>query len=239
MHFRDAATRVLDEPTGKALLAEYSIATPRGVVVLTPSAAAPQVRQSGLRFPLAAKLISPDAIHKSDIGGVILGLQDYDALEAAIGRLCATAASRALRLTGLLIEEMAPRGHELLVGGFFDERFGPCIMLGTGGIYVEVLADASLRVCPLDPLDAQEMIDELRSAPLLRGARGQSPVSESAIVEALLAVGGPDGLLMQMDEIAELDINPLMVSATGAVACDARVVLRVTTRDDTTDAPTR
>jgi acetyl-CoA synthetase (ADP-forming) len=108
-----------------------------------------------------------------------------------------------------------------------DARFGPVVMLGLGGVFVEIFADTAFRVCPIDEIDARDMIDQLRAAPLLRGARGRKPVSEDAIVAALLAVGGDNGLMTTLcDEIQELDINPLMVSGHGAVACDARVVLR-------------
>jgi acetyl-CoA synthetase (ADP-forming) len=115
---------------------------------------------------------------------------------------------------------------ELVIGGVIDSRFGPVIMLGLGGVFVEIFGDTAFRVCPIDRRDAQEMIDELRSAPLLRGARGRAPVNEERIVEALLAVGGEGSLLTELEsEIAELDINPLIVSAQAAVACDARIVL--------------
>ena len=121
---------------------------------------------------------------------------------------------------------MAPAGLEVVVGGLRDPQFGPLVMVGLGGIFVELLADVSFRICPIAQLDAKEMLDELKGAALFRGARGGKPVSREAIVDVLLKVGGEGGLLMTHGEdIAEADINPLIVSESGAVAVDARFVL--------------
>lgn len=133
------------------------------------------------------------------------------------------ARDKGLAFEGVLVEEMAPPGVELVIGGVMDARFGPVIMLGLGGIFVEIFGDTAFRVCPIDRIDAQEMIDELKGAPLLRGARGRKPVDEGRIVDALLKVS--DFLVESEGEIAELDINPLIVSDQGAIACDARIVL--------------
>ncbi len=219
---RAAGKSALDEPTAKRALAAYGLVVPRGVSV-PPGA---PLALAGLRGPFAAKLISPDALHKSDVGGVRLGLGDAAAAAAAVREIEALARSRKLALGGVLVEQMASPGVELVIGGLIDSCFGPVVMLGLGGVFVEIFGDTAFRVCPIDRQDALEMIDELRGAPLLRGARGREPVDEERIVEALLSVGGDEGFLVEAtDEIAELDINPLIVSATGAVACDARIVL--------------
>ncbi|HTO46228.1 MAG TPA: acetate--CoA ligase family protein [Burkholderiales bacterium] len=218
------ATRraVLDEPAAKRVLAAYGLAVPPGVTVRPGELPA----LAGLSGPFAAKLISPDASHKSDVGGVRLGLPDAAAVATAVREIEVLARARGLTLDGVLVEEMAPPGVELVIGGLIDARFGPVVMLGLGGVFIEIFGDTAFRVCPIDRRDALEMIDELRGAPLLRGARGRAPVDEARIVQALLSVGGAQGLLLDAaDEIAELDINPLIVSATTAVACDARIVL--------------
>jgi len=130
---------------------------------------------------------------------------------------------------GWLIEEMAPAGQEMVIGGLRDPDFGPLVMLGLGGIFVEVLKDVSFRICPISRIDAEEMIDELKGAPVLKGARGRKPASREAIIEALLKIGGDNGLLVELEnDIEEADVNPLIVSETRAVAVDARFILRTT-----------
>ena len=121
---------------------------------------------------------------------------------------------------------MAPAGQEIVVGAVRDPDLGPMVMVGLGGIFVEVLADVAFRICPITRLDVVEMLDELKGAAILNGARGRQPVSRDAIVDVLLKVGGEDGLLMQhAGDFKEVDINPLIVSASGAVAVDARFIL--------------
>jgi acyl-CoA synthetase (NDP forming) len=130
------------------------------------------------------------------------------------------------RVEGWLVEEMAPAGQEMVIGGLRDPDFGPLVMVGLGGIFVEVLADVAFRICPVTRLDAEEMIDELKGAAILRGARGRRPASREAIIDVLLKVGGENGLLLQHGEhIKEADINPLIVSDAAAVAVDARFIL--------------
>jgi acetyl-CoA synthetase (ADP-forming) len=212
----------LDEPDAKRLLAEAGIAVPRGVVL--EAGADPVAALAGLGFPLVAKLLSPGVTHKSDVGGVRLGLCDVAAVVEACAAIRDAAAARGLAADRFLVEEMSAPGQELVIGGLRDPRFGPVVMLGLGGVFVEVFADAAFRVCPIEPRDALAMIAELRAAPLLRGARGGPVADEQAIVAALLAVGGDAGLLLR-HAIAELDINPLIASPAGAVACDCRIRL--------------
>jgi acetyl-CoA synthetase (ADP-forming) len=219
---RAAGRRVLDEPAAKRVLAAYGLVVPRGITVRPGD----PLRLDGIAGPYAAKLISPDASHKSDVGGVRLGLPDAVAASAAVRELEALARGRGLALDGVLVEQMAAPGVELVIGGLVDARFGSVVMLGLGGVFVEIFGDIAFRVCPIDRHDAREMIDDLRGTPLLRGARGRAPADEARIVDALLAIGGERGLMVECDgEIAELDINPLIVSANAAVACDARIVL--------------
>ncbi|MFN0163927.1 MAG: acetate--CoA ligase family protein [Burkholderiales bacterium] len=220
---RAQGRKLLDEKSAKTLLSACGVRVPQGIRV-APGASA--VLVEGMKPPYAAKLMSPDLIHKSDVGGVILGLLDAVAVGAAVADLAKLAQDAGLRLDGVLVEEMAPPGVELVVGGFQDARFGPVVMLGMGGVFVEVMKDTTFRVCPITRADAEDMIDQLRGAALLRGARGRDPVDESPVIDCLLAVGGDGGLLLTHEaDIAELDINPLIVSRNAAVACDARVVL--------------
>ena len=219
---RAAGRRTLDEPSAKRALAAFGVAVPRGVT-LVPGA---EPALEGLAAPFAVKLVSPDASHKSDVGGVRLGLRDVAAVRDAVRDMEALAQRGGLRFDGVLVEEMAPAGVEVAIGGVVDPRFGPVLMLGLGGVFIEVFADTAFRVCPLERRDALDMIGELRAAPLLRGARGREPVDEQRLADAMLSIGGPGGLLVELEsEVAEIDLNPVIVSAHAAVACDARIVL--------------
>lgn len=214
----------LDERAGKALLAGHGIAVPRSAVVARATEAA--AAAGSLKPPFVVKVMSPDILHKSDAGGVRLGLNTAAEVEQAIRDMLQRPAIAAARIDGFLIEEMASPGEEIVVGGMRDPQFGPMVMVGLGGIFVEVLADVSFRICPITRRDAEEMLDELKAAPLLRGARGRRPVSRTALIDVLLRFGGEGGLLMTHAEaIAEADINPLIVSESAAVAVDARFVL--------------
>jgi len=221
---RKQGRAALDELAGKQLLAAFGIAVPKSLVVRDAGEAASVF--AALKPPLALKVTSPDILHKSDVGGVRVGLTSSEAIVEAISEMMAVPQIASARVDGFLVEEMAPAGQEIVVGGVRDPQFGPLVMVGLGGVFVEVLADVAFRICPITRLDAGEMLDELKGAPLLRGARGRLPASRAAIVDVLLKVGGEDGLLMRhAADIQEADINPIIVSADGAVAVDARFVL--------------
>jgi succinyl-CoA synthetase beta subunit len=219
-----AGRQALDEAAGKALLAQFGVAVPKTVVL--SGAVEVETAVAGMQFPVVVKIVSPDILHKSDAGGVRVNLQSADEVREAIAAMAALPKIKAARLDGWLVEEMAPSGQEMVVGGLRDPDFGPLVMVGLGGIFVEVLADVAFRICPIERIDAEEMIDDLKGSAILKGARGREGVSREAIVDVLLKIGGADGLLMRhADEIAEADINPLIVSKSGAVAVDARFIL--------------
>ena len=214
----------LDELAGKQVLAHFGVPVPKSLLIQDVTEAAKACGE--LRPPLALKVVSPDILHKSEAGGVSVGLNSAAEVEAAIRTMMRLPAIANARIDGFLLEEMAPAGQEMVIGGFADPQFGPLVMVGLGGIFVEVMADVAFRICPIDRVDAEEMLDELKGAALLKGARGRKPVSRAAIVDALLKVGGAGGLLMtHAQDIAEADVNPLIVSESGAVAVDARFVL--------------
>jgi succinyl-CoA synthetase beta subunit len=221
---RAAGRGSLDELAGKQLLASYGVAVPKSVVVRDAKEVAGAI--AGLVLPVVVKVMSPDILHKSDVGGVRVGLKSAEAVADAIATMLANPAIGKQRIDGFLVEEMAPAGQELVIGGIRDPQFGPMVMVGLGGIFVEVLKDVAFRICPIERIDAVEMLDELKGKALLEGARGGKPVSKDAIVDALLKVGGEGGLLMSLaDDVVEADINPLIVSGHGAVAADARFIL--------------
>ncbi len=221
---RAAKRPALDEQAGKSLLAEFGVVVPRSAAV--NDAAGVDAVFARLIAPLVVKIMSPDILHKSDAGGVKVGLKSASEVRNAINAMASSPKIKGARIDGYLIEEMAPAGQEIVIGGLHDPQFGQLVMVGLGGIFVEVLADVSFRICPITRLDAQEMLDDLKGAAILAGARGRKAVSRDAIIDVLLKVGGENGLLMQhADDIAEADINPLIVSENSAVAVDARFIL--------------
>jgi len=214
----------LDEFAGKQLLAACGISVPRSAVIGGADEVAAAFET--LVPPLALKIMSPDVLHKSDAGGVEVNLKSTVEAKNAIRRMMNVAALRDARIDGFLLEEMAPAGQEIMVGAIRDPQFGPLVMVGLGGIFVEVLADVAFRISPITRIDACEMLAELKGAAILKGARGRKPVSQDAIIDVLLKLGGDDGLLMRYaDDFREVDINPLIVSESGAVAVDARFIL--------------
>src|SRR5581483_8359202 len=215
--------QTLAEPAAKRLLREAGIAVPRGVVLR--DAAEAKSKMKDLKFPVVAKIVSSEVLHKSDIGGVRLNLGTAGAVEEAIGKLQKAAANASAKLEGYLVEEMATPGTEMVIGGVNDPRFGPMVMVGMGGIYIEVFKDVCYRLCPITREEAGRMLDELRCAPLLDGARGRAPVSREALIDMLLKVGGEHGFMMRNPSIAELDLNPVIVDSKCAVAVDAAIVI--------------
>ena len=166
---------------------------------------------------VAMKAVGPSIVHKADIGGIVLGVTGDDAVRNAYRAMKARLGDA---MTGVLIQQMVEGGVEMLVGATFDASFGPVIACGTGGTLVELFSDVALRLHPLTNIDASEMVNELRGAPLLRGYRGAAPVDELAFRDVLLRVST---LIDACPEILELDINPLKVLPTGACAIDARI----------------
>jgi len=207
------------------VLEHYGIPTAVGVHAATVEEAVRAAEKMG--YPVAIKVISEQISHKSDVGGVQLNLRNEPAVQEAfedmLGRIQSSYPEA--KIDGVLVQPMVTGGQELILGGRQDPNFGPVVMIGLGGIFVEVLEEVSLRVAPITPREAREMIDELRGAPILKGARGHKPSDLQAVSEALLRLSQ---LLIDFPEINELDINPLRVfqENNGCRALDARVMLR-------------
>ena len=161
---RDAGRSALDEENGKKLLSEYGISVPKSTVVSDGGTVTDALK--GFKFPLVVKVVSPDILHKSDAGGVAVGLQAPEEVKAAITEMAQRPAIAKANVEGYLVEEMAPTGQEVVVGGVRDPQFGPLIMVGLGGIFVEVLSDVTFRVCPINRSDAIEMLNELKGRAL-------------------------------------------------------------------------
>ncbi len=170
------------------------------------------------------KVSSPDLAHKSDLGLVVVGVEGAGKVRATYNELLARAAKAAkgARIDGVLVSELVSGGVEMLVGTTTDPLFGPVVTLGVGGVLTEVLGDVTSRVPPFSRAEAERMIAELRGAALLRGVRGAKPVDQDALVDVVMQV---QRLAMDLaGDIAEIDINPLVVRPKGAVALDALVV---------------
>ena len=220
------ADKLLTEPRAKEMLAAYGVRVPRGSFVRTAEEAASAAAAIG--FPVVLKLVSGDVVHKTEAHGVALGLTTDGAVRSAANEMAERCRANGWSLEGFLVEEMIRATHEVIVGGVVDPRFGPMLMVGLGGIFVEVLDEVAMAVCPIDRAQARRMIRSLRSSRvLLENVRGRPPASEDALVDALLAVGGPDGFLMaNAGAIESLDINPLMLDALRATAADVRIIPR-------------
>jgi acetate---CoA ligase (ADP-forming) len=219
---RLGASRQLGMPELAPLLTAYGIPCITMRMVQNADDAASAAERIG--FPVALKIASPDITHKTEVGGVALGLRDRRAVaEAAAGILARVTIERPqAEVSGLLVEAMAPAGKELLLGGVRDGQFGPLVVVGFGGIYVEIFGDTAARLAPVSAPEALTMLDELKVAPLLRGTRGEPAVDRPALAGI---IGRFSQLLLDLPELAEIEINPLMVGPAGAVAVDARARL--------------
>lgn len=179
---------------------------------------------TSIGFPVVLKIVSPDIIHKSDVGGVIIGVKNAKEVRSAYKQIMNNVRKHnpSAKIVGILVQEMAPAGTEVIVGSIKDPQFGPAIMFGLGGVFVEVLKDVTFRVAPVTEDEAAEMITEVKAYPLLKGYRNTPPADLKAITKILL---NTSKLVMDHVEIKELDLNPIMVYEKGAKTVDARIIL--------------
>jgi len=217
--------RMLTEPEAKAVLAAFDIPV-TATRSVAPEASAAVAAAHTIGYPVVLKILSADISHKSDVGGVALNINSDEEL-----RDCAEAMLRRIRrerpearLDGFTVQQMVRRKHgqELIVGASIDTVFGPTILFGAGGIAVEVLADRAIALPPLNVPLARALVERTRVARLLKGYRDTPPADEAAVVDVLVAVSQ---LLAEVPEVAELDINPLIVDENGAIALDARIAV--------------
>jgi acetyl coenzyme A synthetase (ADP forming)-like protein len=222
---RASGRLTVGDAEAREIMEAYGIAIPQAKLAANPDQAIEIAR--GIGYPVVMKIASPDILHKTDIGGVKLDITGdaavrdaYDLLMYRANRYMPEAV-----IWGALVQEMVPQGKEVIIGMNRDPQFGPLLLFGLGGIYVEALKDVSFRVAPIARWEAEGMITEIRSYALLRGFRGEKPSDLEAITDCLLRVSQ---LAMDFPEILELDINPLMVQeeGKGAVAIDMRLVLK-------------
>jgi acetyltransferase len=214
--------REIGEMDSKEILEAYGFATPKGALAATAEQAAGIADQLG--YPVVLKIWSPDIIHKSDVGGVKLGLanaqQVVDAFDLMMYRIPKKKPEAAI--LGVLVQEMCRQGQEVILGMNRDPRFGPLLMFGLGGIMVEVLKDVIFYLAPLTADEARQMLVRTRTYQLLKGVRGQEGVDTDAIAEGIQRLSQ---LVTEFPQIREMDINPYVVGAPGRtpIAVDARI----------------
>jgi succinyl-CoA synthetase beta subunit len=211
--------KALSEYESKKLLGLYGIPVTREK--LSHSADEAVSAADSLGFPVALKACSAELMHKSERGGIELNIRSEGDVRRAYERIIR---SVDLQLEGVLVQEMVPGQRELVVGLSRDAQFGPCVMLGMGGIMTEVFQDTVFRMVPFDMIEAKDMTEELRFKTILGAVRGQKPVDMEILCRTLIAVGQ---IGLELETVSELDINPLIITPEGRlVAVDALVILR-------------
>jgi len=212
----------LFEHEAKELCGLYGLPVTKGKVATSENEGVEEAKKMG--FPVVLKIVSPQILHKSDVGGVVLNVKDESEVREAYGRIMSNVKAKQpdAHIEGIFVQEMAPSSTEVIVGANKDPAFGYTIMFGLGGIFVEVLKDVSFRLVPITKLDAEEMIHEIKSYRILEGARGMPKADESALVDILLSTSK---MLMDCPQISELDMNPILIYEKGAKVVDARIIL--------------
>jgi len=214
--------KFLLETEAKTVCSHYGIPVTKFMVAKTAEEAVKFAEKIG--YPLVMKIVSPDVVHKFDVGGVMINLNTAREVEDAFKKILRNVKKHnpKARIVGVTVQEMAPESTEVIVGAIKDPQFGQTLMFGLGGIFVEILKDVTFRIAPVSEQEAQEMITEVKAYPLLQGYRGTPPADISAIVQILLSTSK---LVMEHPEIKELDLNPVMVYEKGAKTVDARIIL--------------
>ena len=214
--------KFLFESESKEICALYGIPVTKFKVAKNLDEALRYAEEIG--YPLVFKIVSPQVIHKSDIGGVIINIKNPEEAKKAYNKIIENVKKNKpdAEIRGIFVQEMAPKGLEVIIGAIRDSQFGPAIMFGLGGIFVEILKDVTFRIVPITQKEAEEMIKEIKGYPLLKGYRGQAPSDEKALVDILIKVSK---LLMDHPEINQLDLNPIFAYEKNAKVIDARIIL--------------
>jgi len=212
----------LTAPEGKLICDAYGIAVPKEGVATSAKQAATLARKMG--FPVVMKIVSPDILHKTEAGGVVVGVKSAPEAEKVYARLLSNAKKydKKARIDGVQVQQMLAGGQEVIIGAVTDPSFGKLVAFGMGGVLVEVLKDITFRLAPASREDALSMLDGIASSEMLKGVRGTEPVDRRALASLIQNVSK---LVSDFPEIAELDLNPVFASRSGAIAADVRIVL--------------
>ena len=219
---RKEGRKYLLEPEAKTVCTEYRIPVTKFMVAKTEDEAVKFADELG--YPVVLKIVSPDIIHKFDVGGVVLNLKAPSEIREAYKKILNNVKKHKpkAKIKGIIVQEMAPKSTEIIIGATKDPQFGPALMFGLGGIFVEVLKDVTFRIAPINEQEAREMITEVKAYPILKGYRNQPPADIDTIIQILV---NTSRLVMDHQEIKELDLNPIMVYEKGAKTVDARIIL--------------
>ena len=210
------------EPESKELIAAFGITTARHTVTASVKEAIQAATSIG--YPIVLKIVSPDISHKTDVGGVKVGIKDAEGVKAAYEEIMKNVNIKKpdARIEGILVEEMATPSTEVIIGGLRDPQFGPAVMFGLGGIFVEIYKDVSFRIAPLEEYDAIDMIHEIKGSKILKGFRNTEALDIATLAQTILKVSN---IMVSVEEIKEIDLNPVLVYPKGVKAVDARIIL--------------
>lgn len=219
-----SSRRNLTESEAKKLVSVWGISIPESVLIKKKKDINPEAKK--LTPPYVLKVVSQDILHKSEAGGVVTDIKNIKELNNVWTKMAKYISHKmpTARIEGFLLEEMSPRGVEVIIGGLRDPQFGPVVIFGTGGISVELMKDVSYRLAPLNKKEALEMIKEVKGYPLLTGFRGSKPADIESLSGAIIKLSE---ILIEIEDIKEIEINPLFVYEKGVRAVDARVVLYI------------
>ena len=214
--------RPLLETEAKELLREYGIPVPDFKLIKSEDEIVGLAKE--INFPIVMKIVSPDIIHKTDAGGVKVGIKDEKEAKTAYQDIIYKVKKykKEAKISGVIAYSMISQGTEIIIGMMKDPCFGPTIMFGLGGIFVEILKDISFRILPLEERDAEEMISEIKGYQILKGIRGETPKDVKSIRDVLMKISQ---LVMDNPEIKEIDLNPIFVFEKGLQVVDARMIL--------------
>jgi len=214
--------RNLTEAEAYELLSKYGLPVPKYSVASSEEEALKQA--TGLEFPLVMKIVSPDIIHKTDIGGIKMNISNLAQIKKAYKSIIYHVMKNKpeARIHGMLFYKQAPKGVEVIVGMIRDPQFGPTVMFGLGGIFTEILKDVAFRVCPVERADIEEMLTEIQGIKMLQGYRGQARCDVNAIIDIILQISR---LALDHPAIRGIDLNPILTYEKGALVVDAKVFL--------------
>ncbi len=210
-----------DEALG--VIESSGISTPDYVMAKTAKEAIEASRTIG--FPVVLKIVSPDVLHKSDVGGVVVDVESEEEVEKHYDEIMDNLAKNISDacITGILVQKQVRQATEVIIGGIRDEQFGPAVMFGLGGIFVELFKDVAFRIAPVTETEALEMMKEIKGYPILSGYRGMKELDISQIIKTIVTISE---LISNVDEIKEVELNPLLVYEKSVVAVDARIIIK-------------